>query len=158
MEYYWDSFISEHGDELADLSLRETLEKYHNWLEAKGVIGGPKAAESGNAASMHPAILVSWTESERGWGQRPDGVSLHPTKDLAEEYIKEYWARQPPRDKNGNPPDCYVRPESARTMVMVDNQLYDEITHSPKKVKRMGDRQLKEFRDKKRVVTKQDVG
>jgi hypothetical protein len=106
---------------------------------------------------MQPAILVHWTESESGWGQRPDGISLHANKEDADQYVKEYWDRMPPRDENGRPPDVYVRPESARTLIMVDNKLYDEIAHSPKKGKRMGDRQFKEFRDNKRVVTKADM-
>lgn len=45
-----------------------------------------------------PVMIVyatQWIESERGWGQRPDGFSLHLTKQNADEYIKAYWDSMP---------------------------------------------------------------
>lgn len=29
------------------------------------------------APSQHQVVVQEWTEYERGWGQRPDGVSVH---------------------------------------------------------------------------------
>ena len=49
----------------------------------------------------------TWTESERGWGTRPDGCSLHIDKAERDRYVKEYWDKQP----SGEPPDEYSRPD-----------------------------------------------
>ena len=40
-------------------------------------------------------VKVHWAEHERGWGSRPDGCTLHLSKIDANEFIKEYWDRQP---------------------------------------------------------------
>lgn len=37
----------------------------------------------------------TWTESESGWGQRPDGCSLHVSKEERNKYVKEYWSEMP---------------------------------------------------------------
>lgn len=39
---------------------------------------------------MYCAYKVHWTEYERGWGQRPDGTTLHMNKSAADEYITHY--------------------------------------------------------------------
>jgi len=49
---------------------------------------------------------VEWTESEQGWGQRPDGYSYHKDMMTAESYISAYWARMP----DGPAPDEYTSP------------------------------------------------
>lgn len=41
-----------------------------------------------------PAWYQSWEESERGWGQRPDGYSLHLTEQDAKDYAKGYMDEQ----------------------------------------------------------------
>lgn len=41
-------------------------------------------------ATILAAWAVHWTEYERGWGQRPDGVSYHKSKEDAEQYVKDY--------------------------------------------------------------------
>ena len=38
---------------------------------------------------------IEWTEYERGWGQRPDGYTYHPTEQIAQKYIDDYWAHMP---------------------------------------------------------------
>jgi len=43
----------------------------------------------------HVAYVLTWTESESGWGMRPDGVSLHLTQDDVKNYITAYWDRMP---------------------------------------------------------------
>lgn len=46
-----------------------------------------------------------WEETERGWGTRPDGYSLHVSHEALEAYVKAYW--------NGMPdyvPNEYSRP------------------------------------------------
>ena len=38
-----------------------------------------------------PVVCQYWEESERGWGVRPDGCSLHLTEADRKQFIKEYW-------------------------------------------------------------------
>lgn len=40
-------------------------------------------------------VVQKWEESERGWGTRPDGYSVHLTDDDRQAYIDEYWASMP---------------------------------------------------------------
>jgi hypothetical protein len=50
-------------------------------------------------------ICQKWEESERGWGCRPDGFSLHPDRSALARYVQAYWDRMP-----DIPPDEYERP------------------------------------------------
>lgn len=70
------------------------------------------------------AILVEWVESERGWGIRPDGYSVHVSKETAEQYIKDYWAMMPQQA-----PDEYSRPEHSLEWktISISDQLYTEM-------------------------------
>lgn len=52
------------------------------------------------------AWVQQWTESERGWGQRPDGFTVHRTRADLLQYIADYWARMP-----DEAPDEYSRPD-----------------------------------------------
>jgi hypothetical protein len=57
------------------------------------------------AAESLPAELVAkkkirvlvqkWEESERGWGTRPDGYSIHPDEAALERYLEAYYATLP---------------------------------------------------------------
>lgn len=51
--------------------------------------------------------VVPWTEYERGWGSRPDGYSVHSTKELAEKYVNDTCG-----DRSGPVPDEYSSPSS----------------------------------------------
>lgn len=76
----------------------------------------------------HVAYLITWTESERGWGQRPDGASLHLTQDDAKVYLKEYWDRMPVDVPHG-----YSRNDSSSgKMVAVGPVLYKELKRNKK--------------------------
>lgn len=79
---------------------------------------------------MHAVVLVEWTESERGWGQRPDGVSLHLSAEAAKAYIDDYWKREKEYNPSGVVPDEYSFPESGRTMVTVDDETHKQILES----------------------------
>lgn len=72
---------------------------------------------------MQIAVCMTWTESERGWGQRPDGFSLHQTKEDCAAYIKAYWATQP----DGPAPDEYSRPDDNAYLVKVSDRLFSKL-------------------------------
>jgi|CXWL01.1.fsa_nt_gi hypothetical protein len=68
--------------------------------------------------------MYTWTEYERGWGQRPDGASLHVSEDVAKKYIKDYWDRQPKKV-----PDDYSKEDQSTPMkVKVSDQLFEQIS------------------------------
>jgi len=73
------------------------------------------------------AILVEWTESERGWGIRPDGYSVHLTKQAADDYFKEYWDSMPKAA-----PDEYSRPadKSLWETIVIADELYNILVAS----------------------------
>ncbi len=56
----------------------------------------------------HKVIVQKWEESERGWGVRPDGYTLHQTDEHRKAFIKEYWDGMP-----NETPDEYSRPSGA---------------------------------------------
>lgn len=52
---------------------------------------------SGNKETEPKAQVVyqTWVESERGWGTRPDGYSIHLSLDDRDRFIQEYWDSLP---------------------------------------------------------------
>jgi len=70
-----------------------------------------------------PRILVQeWEESERGWGTRPDGFSIHLNDASLELFIQEYWSTMPKEV-----PDEYSRPAGPAVWCEVNQALYDTI-------------------------------
>ena len=72
---------------------------------------------------MKTILLQFWEESERGWGVKPDGASLHINKESFDEYLTEIYSS---RDAN-NVPDEYDRPVGSSIEVEVDDEIYDVI-------------------------------
>ena len=70
---------------------------------------------------MPIAYLVQWTEHERHWGQRPDGYSLHATKEVWTAYLAAHEAQKLPET-----PDEYSAPGEA-VAVEVDNMLAEKL-------------------------------
>jgi hypothetical protein len=50
--------------------------------------------------------VLTWTEYERGCGQRPDGISIHSSLDKAAEFVREDFADAP-----AFAPDEYSQPD-----------------------------------------------
>lgn len=63
---------------------------------------------------MEAIWVMEWEESERSFGVRPDGWSLHASPEdcsaYVKAYVKAYWARMPDRGPGGEAPDEYERP------------------------------------------------
>lgn len=73
-------------------------------IPAPSAMGGLPACVVGNGAAVAPVAtapaevsvwIIQWTEHERGWGNRPDGFSVHPSAAAAVAYVEAYWARMP---------------------------------------------------------------
>jgi len=72
--------------------------------------------------STHEVICQKWSESESGWGQRPDGYSLHLTEEDRERFVKEYWDSMP--DRSEGIPDCYTFPDGTAYTCAVDDDIF----------------------------------
>jgi hypothetical protein len=55
--------------------------------------------------SMNKVILQFWEESERGWGTRPDGCSLHLDINSRNSYVEKIYEDR----KSSDVPDEYDR-------------------------------------------------
>lgn len=77
---------------------------------------------------MYPVVRVNWIESERGWGQRPDGYSLHLTAAHADTYQQDLRDRERASHRSLGLPENYVPDEysreSSRSIVDIDDTQY----------------------------------
>ena len=71
------------------------------------------------------AVIKTWTEYERGWRNRPDGVSIHLTKEDSEFYEKGYYDGMP-----DEAPDEYSQPSGGLKAIKLTDELYNEIDES----------------------------
>lgn len=74
---------------------------------------------------MKFVYCLLWEESERGWGVRPDGASLHLSTEDSAQFVKAYWAQQP-----DEVPDEYSRPSGKPKLIEVDDETYEKIEAS----------------------------
>lgn len=70
-------------------------------------------------------IVQKWTESERGWGCRPDGYSLHLSEADRAAFIKTYWDGMP-----DEVPDEYSHPDGTPYTFEADQATYDSVKAS----------------------------
>lgn len=75
---------------------------------------------------MKTIFLQFWEESERGWGVRPDGASLHIDIESHKNYIKEIYSS---RDESHIPYE-YERIVGNPIEVKVVESLYDIVSAS----------------------------
>lgn len=70
-------------------------------------------------------VRQDWVESERGWGVRPDGYSLHLTSGDRDAFVKDYWDTMP-----NEAPDEYSRPDGEPRMVTAGSEIAEEVRAS----------------------------
>jgi hypothetical protein len=70
-------------------------------------------------------IVQKWEESERGWGTRPDGYSLHCSLSDRATFIRKYWDGMP-----DEVPDEYSRPCGAPYAWNADEETYKKVQES----------------------------
>lgn len=78
-------------------------------------------------------VVQKWEESERGWGTRPDGFSLHLNDADRQAFIKEYWDGMPP-----SAPDDYSRPDGTYYKAEVDDKTFTELKASKNGIRDYG--------------------
>jgi len=81
--------------------------------------------ESNNSLDKFSVVVQLWEESERGWGTRPDGYSLHLTEEARKSYIEDYWASMP-----DEVPDEYSRPCGSPYVASVNEKTFIKVKAS----------------------------
>jgi hypothetical protein len=71
---------------------------------------------------MPDVIVQKWEESERGWGNKPHGYSIHKTTEDRTAFIAEYWDQMP-----DEVPDRYSRPYGTPYRAEVDEETFARI-------------------------------
>jgi hypothetical protein len=71
-----------------------------------------------------PIVYDTWTEYERGWGSRPDGMSLHLNAADHKAFVADFDARY-----NNAPtaPDEYTKADHKTKVVEVPESLYEQL-------------------------------
>lgn len=72
---------------------------------------------------MEMVYKIDWEESERGWGSRPDGTSLHKSKEEVDSFINHHWERYS-NIYGDTVPDEYSRPLEVK-IITVPKDLHD---------------------------------
>ena len=72
---------------------------------------------------MNKAILQYWEESERGWGTRPDGASIHLDQISHSMYLDQVYTSR----ETKNVPDEYDRVIGGPILVSVSDSIFDTI-------------------------------
>jgi hypothetical protein len=71
---------------------------------------------------MKQLLMQPWLESERGWGVRPDGCSMHFNEADHRVFVDKYWDSMP-----DEVPDEYSRPNGNPYYVEVTDDLFNEV-------------------------------
>jgi len=69
---------------------------------------------------MNKVILQRWEESERNWGTRPDGCSLHLDNINRDNYINDIY-----KDRKDDVPETYDRIVGTPIDVFIDDSLFE---------------------------------
>lgn len=75
---------------------------------------------------MPEVIIQQWEESERGWGVRPDGFSIHLSMEECRRFRDEFWEKQRARD-GGVVPESYSRESGEPFAVEISKNEYKKI-------------------------------
>lgn len=79
---------------------------------------------------MKTVFVQNWEESERGWGTRPDGFTVHIDRSQCDRYVSWYN-----RAFNNLPeaPSEYTRTSGEPVEIEVDEALFNKIERATKK-------------------------
>jgi hypothetical protein len=81
-----------------------------------------------NARTVYGVLCQPWWEKERGWGERPDGWTMHATPEDRKAFIDAYWERMP-----DVVPDEYSYPAGDAYMIEVDCATYEKVRDDERK-------------------------
>jgi hypothetical protein len=75
--------------------------------------------EVGSRPKKIKVVVQKWEESERGWGCRPDGYSIHPDEEARKRYVAAHF-KSMKEDFGEEAPDEYDRPNGTPYEAEVD--------------------------------------
>ena len=81
----------------------------------------------------YAVVIQDWEESERGWGVRPDGHSIHLSVDDSKKFVDDYWKTEQRRNPGGGVPDEYSRPAGSPRLMDVNERTYKMLVYLRKK-------------------------
>lgn len=81
-------------------------------------------AKPAKTATVRTVVAQDWEESERGWGVRPDGFTLHLTTQARDAYVKHYNETY---NNLPSAPDEYTRVSGEPKMVEVSEKIYRKL-------------------------------
>ncbi len=79
-----------------------------------------------SSPTTFPVLFQRWEESERGWGTRPDGYTLHVSLDECTAYRDKFMKDQHAR-MGSTPPNEYTRPCGEPDVIQVSKATYDDL-------------------------------
>lgn len=96
--------------------------------------------------NLEQVVYVGWEESERGWGTRPDGCSLHLGLDNYRKYLEEHWQGMP-----NFVPDEYDRPAGEPITITVTKDIYARVEKNDGNL-RLCQSELHDLREKNKIL------
>ena len=82
--------------------------------------------EDSSVSKVKTVLCQRWEESERGWGCRPDGYSLHISETNLQKFIKEH-EKYLLNTYGHDAPYEYSRPEGESYEISVDKETYEKV-------------------------------
>jgi len=105
---------------MADDTTRRAADKIMEALEARPEL----RAEIERRMKPRLVIAQNWVEHERGWGQRPDGHTIHLTKEDLKSYVGGYVETH---HTDAEAPDEYSAPKGGPKLVKVTEAVYQRL-------------------------------
>jgi hypothetical protein len=72
---------------------------------------------------MNKCVLQFWEESEKGWGIRPDGCTIHLNERFRDSYISKIYSNR----SNKSIPKEYDRPVGNPIECFISDSLYEKV-------------------------------
>ena len=72
---------------------------------------------------MNKIVLQLWEESERGWGVRPDGCSIHMDSEERERFVESVYSAR----RGSEVPNEYERIVGPAVEAYIDDSLYEKL-------------------------------
>jgi hypothetical protein len=91
--------------------------------EKKEIEDERKSQEMKNQKPSVPAYAQFWEESERGWGVRPDGVTICKSKEIARKCVEDLCKSY----TSPSAPDFYTRESGMPRLIVIPKWLSEEI-------------------------------
>lgn len=100
---------------------------------------------------MNKIVLQLWEESERGWGVRPDGCSIHIDSAERERYVESVYAA---RRGSESVPEEYERIVGGPLEAYIDDALFENL--SEKKSIRLAQHQMSNLVSMEDIIMREE--